>query len=245
MGFVVGFFEEVDIVRGDEPEVERAGDFDEVGIDAALGVEAEIVDFDEVIFRAKDLAVFRGGRLGFFKIPIGDLRGDLALEATAQRDEPLRMGRKAFVVHARLVVKPLEESGSGEFDEVAVALVIYCEQGEVEGGVLRRGGVAIGHRSRRDIDLTADNRLHAGLRGGLVKWNRRVHVAVVSDGDGGHSQGGGFFHQIARTDRSIEQGKLRVAMQVDERHGGETKPARGFLSNGTLIPRTCRFSRSQ
>ena len=245
MGLVVGFFEEVDIVRGDEAEVERASDFDEVGVHAPLGVEAEIVDFDEVILRAEDFAIFRGGRLGFFKMPVCELRGDLAFEATAQRDESLRMGCEAFVIDARLVVKPLEEACGGEFDEVAVALVVGGEEREVEGGVLGRGGVAIGHRSRRDIDLAADDGLHAGLGGGLVKRNGRVHVAVVGDGNGGHPQGGGFFHQITGADRSIEQGKLRVAMQVDERHGGETKPARGFLSNGTLIPRTCRLSRRQ
>ena len=218
VGLVVGFLEEVDIVRRDEAEVERAGDFDEVGIDAALGVESELVEFDEVVFGAEHLAVFRGGRVGFFEIPLGDLGGELAFEATAKRDEALGMGREAVMVHARLVVETLEVAGGGELHEIAVALVVRGQQSQVECGVAGGGGVALGHRAGGDIDLAADDGFHSGLHGGLVERNGRVHVAVVGDGDGGHAERGGFFYQISRADRAVEQGEFRVAMQVDERH---------------------------
>jgi hypothetical protein len=45
-----------------------------------------------------------------------------------------------------------------------------------------------------------------------------MHVPMVGDGNGGHAESGGFFDQVVRADSSIEQRKLCVAMQVDERH---------------------------
>ena len=241
MGLVVGFFEEVDIVRRNEAEVERAGDFDEIGIDAALRIEAEIVEFDEVVFRAEYLAVLRSGRAGFFKIPVGKLRCDFAFQAAAERDDALGVCGEALVIHARLVIKALEKSGCGELHEIAVALVVCGQQREVECGVPGGGGIAIGHRAGGDINLAADDGFHAGLGGGLVKRNGGVHVAVVGDGDGGHSKRGGFFYQIVRANRSVEQGKFRVAMQVNERHLKSLTHRADCCRTAVEARRSCRF----
>ena len=65
--------------------------------------------------------------------------GDLALQAAAQADQPLRVLRQQLLVDARLVVEPLGVAGRHELDQVVIALGVLRQQDQV---VLRLAGIA-------------------------------------------------------------------------------------------------------
>lgn len=85
VGFVVGAVEEVDVVGGDGLEIELLGEFEEGGGDAVLCFEAVVVDFDEGVLLAVDVAEFGEGVEGFVFVagedPFVDGAGDAAGEA--------------------------------------------------------------------------------------------------------------------------------------------------------------------
>ena len=71
-------------------------------------------------------------------------------------------------------------------------------------------------RARRDVGLDPDDRFDPGRGGRLVKFNRSMQVAVISDRDRGHLEGGDFLHQLFHPHGAIEQRVFGVQMKVDE-----------------------------
>ena len=68
----------------------------------------------------------------------------------------------------------------------------------------------------RDVDLAAENRLHAALFGMVVEDDRREHVAVFGHRQCGHLQARRLVEQLVDAARTVEQGKLGVTMKVNE-----------------------------
>ncbi|MPM42837.1 hypothetical protein SDC9_89509 [bioreactor metagenome] len=74
--------------------------------------------------------------------------------------------------------------------------------------------LAVGHRTRGDIRLHADERLYAFLLAGLIKIDHAVHHAVIGNRQRGLPCGLGAANQIGNARRSVEKAKLRVNMQM-------------------------------
>ena len=74
--------------------------------------------------------------------------------------------------------------------------------------LLLRGVVA-------DVDLAADERLDARLRGLLVELDRARERAVIGEPDGRHLELGGTSRQSGDTARAVEDRVLGVDVQVD------------------------------
>ena len=127
----------MDIVRGNQTEVQVACDFYQIRIDPTLRIEAEIVKFDKVIFRSENLSIRGSGCLGLVKASGLQKRGDFSFQASAQGDDAFRMGGQALPVHAGLVVKALQISSRGELHEIPVALVVCRQKREMKCGILR------------------------------------------------------------------------------------------------------------
>ena len=84
---------------------------------------------------------------------------DAAGQAAGEGDKTGRVALEQLPVDPRLVVVALEVAQARELDQVAVALVRLGEQGQVRVP-LRLGAAVVG-----DVDLAADQRLDAVLRG--------------------------------------------------------------------------------
>lgn len=138
MSLVVRALEEVDIIRRDESEVERAGDFYKVRVATSLGVNPVVVELDEEIFFSEEVAIPGRDRFRRLEVAVLEQGVDLALEAAAQHDEPLRVLRQQILVHPRFVVKPLEVGGGGQFDQVLVAIGVGSQNGQVVGRIFAR-----------------------------------------------------------------------------------------------------------
>ena len=69
----------------------------------------------------------------------------------------------------------------------------------------------------RDVDFTADDRVHAFGLGGVVELDGAEEVTEVGHGDGGHFLFDDRIHELADFTGAVEEGVIGVAVQMDER----------------------------
>ena len=108
-------------------------------------------------------------------------------------------------------------------------------------GGLARLARAVGAIARRDIHLAPEDRLDAALPGFVVERDGREQIAVFGDRDGRHLQLGDAVQELPHPAGAVQQGKLRVQMQMDEFVHSHSIVAGGFelMSYTTrLMPRT-------
>ena len=137
MRFVVRLLKEVNIVRGNQSQIQVACDFHQFGVDSPLCIKAKIMNLDEIIFSAEDVPIGGGSGLRFVEASGLEQSGDFAFQASAQGDNALRVRSQPLPVHAGFVVKSLQISRRRELHEIPIALVVCREQREVECGILR------------------------------------------------------------------------------------------------------------
>ena len=137
MGLVVRLLKEVNIVRGNQSQIQVACDFHQFGVDSPLCIKAKIMNLDEIIFSAEDVPIGGGSGLRLIKASSLQERGDLAFQASAEGDDALRVRSQPLPVHAGFVVKSLQISCRRKLHKIPIALVVCREQREVECGILR------------------------------------------------------------------------------------------------------------
>ncbi len=152
----------------------------------------------------------------------GQFFGDLALQAAGESDEALRVLRQKPLADARLVVEAVERGLGGDLHQVAVALVVLSQHDEVVVAVaLRRRAMVF---FLADVQLAAQDGLHAYFFGGVGKLDRSEDVAVVGHGHGGHVEFLDALHQLGGIARAIEHGVIGVQVKMNEllRHSVRT-----------------------
>ena len=71
-------------------------------------------------------------------------------------------------------------------------------------------------RLRGDVELRTDDRLDLALAALQVELRRPEHVPVVRQGQGLHAVRHGLPHQALDRGRAVQQGEVRMRMEVDE-----------------------------
>ena len=217
VGLVVGAVEEMDIVGGDDGELELPRKFDELGHHGELRFEAVVVEFHEGVFLSEDVAEFGEGfeRLAglAFEQPFVDRTGD----AAGQADDAFRMGAEDFPVHAGLaVVHAIEMADGGELGEVFPAFVGLGEQGEVGCGLAVEDFLFLLEATRGEVDLAAEDGFHPRFFAGLIEVDGSVEVAVVGHCHSGHAELSRARRELLGAYHSIEEGVGGVKVEVDE-----------------------------
>ena len=181
--------EVVRVIGPDEGRADRAGDPDGALRDLALLLESVGLDLHEVVVLAEDLLIpaRRLERLGL--VARGELTAHLGIEAAGEHEQPLGVLGEELPVHPRLVVVALEIGLGDESHEIGVADLVADEDRAVAGAlvaaVLPR---SLGAASRRDVQLRAEDGLHAGLHAGRVEIDAAEEVAVVGERERGEAQ---------------------------------------------------------
>ena len=142
---------------------------------------------------------------------------------------PFEMPLQELPVDARLVVVALEVAERRELDEVRIPLVRLREECEV-GVPLRLGAAVV-----RDVDLTAHDRLDAGLARLAKELNGAGERAVVRERHGGHLEPRGLLHEAGNPARPVEDRVLRVHVQVDEVRAARPTGGPSYRSMGLPI----------
>src|SRR3546814_4460346 len=89
-----------------------------------------------------------------------------------------------------------------------------------------------------DAELTADDRLHAGVPGGKREFESAEEIAAVGDGNRRHAVLGAELYEILRPDRALAQREGGVDPKMDEigmRHGDRIPRGRSFRKTDGIV----------
>ena len=203
---------------------------DEPRVDLLLDRQSGVLDLDVGGLAAEDVHEPGDLGLGLLLVPLLERLADAAGEATRERDQPPGVALQELPVDPRLVVVALEVAGRDEPDQVRVALVRLGEQREVRVPLRLRLAVVT------DVDLAADDGLHAGPLAMPVELDGARQRAVIGQPDRGHLELCRPGDQIGDPAGAVEDRVLRVHVQVDE--GGAHRT--GDCSAGSLAGRRCQ-----
>ena len=201
----------VHVARGDERQARGLRELRQVGVDPLLDLEPGVLDLEIGRIRPEDVTKIRDLLLGLGGVPVLERLADPAGEAAREREESLGVALQELPVDPRLVVVALEVAGRGELDQVRVALVRLGQKGQVRIALLLRPAVV------GDVDLAADDRLHACLPGLLVELDRAGERPMVGEGDGRHLELRGPRREVRDAARAVEDRVLGVDVEMDER----------------------------
>ena len=143
-------------------------------------------------------------------------------EAARRRDQPLAALAQQIEVDARLVVEALEvalrdqlASGSGSRSSFIASSSRWLIASKPASSCSRP--FLLEARARGDVDLAAEDRLHAGVARLLVELDGAEEVAVVGHRDRRHAERLGAREERLVLDRAVEERVLGVEVQVGER----------------------------
>ncbi len=248
----------VQVVRGDEREVELLREAQQVVHHAALDVEAVVHDLGEEVLLAEDVAELGGG--GLRRVVLAESQAGLhfAADAAGRGDDALRVGLQQLTVDAGLEVVALERRVRRHPEEVVHARVALGEQRHV--GVRARArdvvvvlvGTPPAHarlvgamRAGGDVGLDADDRLDPDLVGRLVELERAERVAVVGDGDRRHPLLRRLFDQRLDARSPVEHRVFAVHVQVNEGVGCHESRLPGGADPGSPASRVEAIGRAE
>ncbi len=119
------------VVGGDE----RNAGFDRQAVDLRrqplVLLEAVILNFEEEVLLAEDVAIGIGQAAGVVVFIVEDGFVEVAAQARREADEAFRMRGEQILIDARLVVKTFEIGRRNQLDEVPVALLVFAQQDEM------------------------------------------------------------------------------------------------------------------
>jgi hypothetical protein len=210
--FGVVFAEVMRVVGGDE----GVAGFDRQAVDfgskALVLFEAVVLNLEEEIVLAEELAVVVGEAFGFVAFFVEDGFVNVAAEAGGEADEAFGVLGEEVFIDAGLVVEAFEAGGGNEVDEVAIAFLVFAEEDEVVVAV----GIGAGLVVAGDVDFAADDGMDAGGFVGVVEGDCAEEVAVVGHADGGHVLFGADLHELVDFAGSVEEGVVSVVVEVNE-----------------------------
>ena len=220
MGVGLGLVDVVEVVRRNERQAGLRREAQQLLVQRPLLGQAVVLELEEEVALAEDVAVLAGEAAGLVPVVGLERPRDLAAEAGAEADEPLRMPGEVLAIDPGLVVVAVDVGVGDEPAEVAVADVVLRQQDQVEGlGV----GLALllEHRPAGDVRLDADDRLDALRDAGLVEGDGPVERAVVGQGEAVEPLRGRRIDEIRDPPEPVEEAELRVDVEVREVVGGD------------------------
>ncbi len=173
----------------------------------------------EVVAVLEDVRV-PARRLARRSLVVGhEVLGDLAGQARRGDDDPLVVLREQLAVDAGLGVEALGVGQRRELDQVPVPDRVAGQKDQVVVGL------GVGRRPPtgapipgRHVRLHPDDRLDSRLSRLLLELPGRVEVTVIGDRQRGLLELLGPADQVIDSVGAVEEGKLRVAVQMDEGH---------------------------
>ncbi len=173
-----------------------------------LEIEAAVVE---------NLRHFAGAAQCFLRAVHADQSGQLAAETGRQGDKPFVAFAQQLPVDPGFVIKPFPVAGGKQVAEISVAGKVLTEQKQVMGGIRGTAGARfVEARTGCDIDLTADDRLDAGLARLEIEFDGAEHVAVVGNRQRRHAVFARPLDEIGYFYGSVEEAVLAMQVQVNE-----------------------------
>src|SRR5258708_30247365 len=208
----------VAIVGGDDGDAGFLGEPHEVFVYALLNFQALVLNFEEKVAFAEDVAEAIGVLARESEFFLHHRLGDWAAKAGRQCDEALAVFREQVEINARLVIEAFEEAGGDQLDEIVIALEIFAKQNEVVAAArtwLHFTAIAVGHRrgffaavvaaAFGDVDFAADDGLDVAFAGFIEKVGGGEQISVVGDGPGGPLLAGCVLAGVPPLSRALQK----------------------------------------
>ncbi|CAB4626256.1 unannotated protein [freshwater metagenome] len=202
MGVAVGLLDIVQVVGGQQRNLQRPRDAQQIFTVATFDPQSVIHQFAVKVVRAKDVAQVAGHSKGLVVVSGLEPAIDLTTGATGRPDDPLGISLEQFTVKPRFVVIPLKTGQARQPKQVVQPLGGLSKQrhvGVVLASLARSWvftllfvattevkGTALTPALGCVVTLQADDGLNAGRLGSLVKIVSAEQVAMVSHGNGWH-----------------------------------------------------------
>ena len=180
----------------------------------------------EIIVIAENALVPLDGLTGSLDVALEDLVGHLAGDAGRTDDETLMKLLQVGVVGAGTHIEAVNPGARHEFDEILITLIVLGQNDEVPSTLVMVLLATVGLRAAGHIHLATENRLEFRLAFGLPLLVDLVaivkqfldthHVAMIGDGHAAHAVGQGFIDKFVDARLSVEDGIIRMYVQVDE-----------------------------
>ena len=233
----------VQVVGGDQWQIQGPGDLEQVLPVPTFDVEAVVHQFAVEVACAQDVAEVGRRRQRLVVLPGAQPHVHLATGAPGGGDESLAELVQQFAVEARLAVVALDAGQARHPEEVVHALRGLGQHRHVGVGLLALGGgdtvltdIVAGYLPEvvrrpgvpalwRVVPLDPDDRLDPVLLALLVELVGAEHVAVVSHGDRRHPEARGLGEQVVESGGAVQHRVLGMHMKVHERvrHGSPQK----------------------
>ena len=190
---------------------------EQAGMNPAFLLETLILNFQEEILRAENIAIGGGRLAGGVQLVFHQPFRDFALQAPGEPDQALAVFGQKLLADPRLVVKTVQRSFRSDLGQVAIAFFVFRQHQEM---VI---GIAFGRRALdvvvfllADVQFAAHDGLHSRLLRRIHKVHRAEDIAVVGHGDRGHTQ---FLHPLAEflhVAGAVEHGIVGMEMKMNE-----------------------------
>src|SRR5215472_5027396 len=171
MRVVVVAMQKMDVVRRDETEAEIFCDLWQDPVALSLHLDPMIMHLDEEILGAENVAIFRRRLLRLLDIVCLNRGVYFTGQTTTEPNQSRRMLREQILVDPRSVMKSVEMRGRDQFNQIAVADLVFGQQREMIRGIAQRARL-LSVRARRDVSFAADDRFNPGVRCFLIKLDR-------------------------------------------------------------------------
>ena len=238
-------FQEVHVIGGHDGRSGFAGDAHQLRKTLFLLFHAVVLQFHKDVVLPEDVFQGHQGFLRLFRLIVEQPFIKGTGKARRAADEALMEFPKGFHVHTRLVVKAFKMGTGHHLDQVPPARFIFRQKKKVR--VFAAPGKLLFHANGRggEIHLTAEDRLDGllprsfrvflvpGLHGFIEtvglhdQFNSSEKVAVIRDGDSGHSHPGTFSNEILDVDGAVQKRIFRVVVKVYEGVSHESGSAQG------------------
>ena len=174
-----------------------------------------ILQFQKVIALPENIEIFQRDLLRLLIGYIQNISGHLPCQTCARCNNAPAVFPQKLLIHARLIIKPFGKAIGNQLNQIMVALIIFCQKHQMI--IAAALALLCEARALRHINLTAENRLDAGLQCRLVKFHRTIHRTVVGDGNAVHPQLLYPLHKLLYLSRAVQKAVFRMNMKMRKR----------------------------
>ena len=183
MQVAVLFADIMAVIGDDQTRADGFRDLFELVIQLFLLLDPVILQFDKVIFLTEHTLIIPRLFQRAVIIVGEDTLRHLTRHTGGQTDQALVVLLEQLIVHTGLVIKAVGERERYQLHQILIAGLILAQQDQVIIlPVQLKGFIKAG--TRRDIDLTADDRAYPLLFTFSIKIDHTVHDAVIGYGKG-------------------------------------------------------------
>ena len=208
----------MNVICSDQWNVQLLAHLEQLRIHQPLLRDSVILQLQKIVSLAEACLVLSRRLPRLFRHPLCDISLYLSGETRGKCDDSLVILIQKLHIHTRFVIIAFRKALAHNLYKVVIAGVVLRQKDEMVISFLAAAYLLVKARVRRNIDLTAEDRLDPRLLRRAVEVNDTVHDAVIRDGGAVHAKlldsCNIFFYLVG----TVQQRVFRVDMQMYKCH---------------------------